>query len=587
MLYTNNYNLNLPEKNEQFNIEHFNDNSRAIDEQLKINSDDIDTVNERLLEEIKNRESANDTLQESIDDKLDKTLNGAEGILPVANGGTGQTTLPDIFKSIVRSLSGHSSKTLVDNDKFLMSTEDHEESGDWGRIHLSQIWTYIQSKISNVLGLTKLSYNGEASTATALTTSAGSVTMPVYFKNGKPVVCTSNQLQDTRMQKLTNSKTWKIVLKRPHGTAGGFISYGYSDVGNDCVFNKINIRISSTTATYEVVEGRDFVDSITCTLDGVNVTVGIKLKYIAYGTSEIHVPSAFAELVDFTTDDFTGKTVATEQRAVDTVITKGSDLVPTSNAVYEAIKGDYDKFVYTCNTSPTNVNKIVNVPTFNLIAGVRITVIFINGHAMNGGSLTLNVNNTGAKPIKVLIPNYGYADLSITQFYGGISIENSTFKHYFCQLWDKYTTLEMYYDEDVGTDGSWVVIGNPVVHRELKTFTGVQNLHIRSVDTKIYINGYKEYQILTHLTKSTIENKPINITFNSALNITYGNGITKIKPTLSHALTYDGEEFGHQASSVIIDSVKYNSTQIIGMDLWFSRSNSAAQGIAQIDITGY
>lgn len=158
MLYTDNYDLNLPEKNEQFNIEHFNENTKAIDEQLKTNSDGIQ-------KEISDRKSANNTLQKNIDNKLDKTLNNAEGVLPVSKGGTGQTTLPNAFKSMATSLSGHNSKTLVDNDEFIMSTENHEESGSWGRIHLSQIWTYIQSKISSVLGLTKTAYGGKASTA--------------------------------------------------------------------------------------------------------------------------------------------------------------------------------------------------------------------------------------------------------------------------------------------------------------------------------------------------------------------------------------------------------------------------------------
>ena len=38
------------------------------------------------------------------------------------------------------------------------------------------------------------SYNGNAATATALTTSAGSATLPIYFSSGKPVACTASSV---------------------------------------------------------------------------------------------------------------------------------------------------------------------------------------------------------------------------------------------------------------------------------------------------------------------------------------------------------------------------------------------------------
>lgn len=54
MNYTTNYNLNKPERNEQFNIDHWNDNSDAIDTQMHVNAVNIATNASDILSIVTN-----------------------------------------------------------------------------------------------------------------------------------------------------------------------------------------------------------------------------------------------------------------------------------------------------------------------------------------------------------------------------------------------------------------------------------------------------------------------------------------------------------------------------------------------------
>lgn len=64
------------------------------------------------------------------------------------------------------------------------------------------------------------SLSGNASTATALTTSAGSATQPVYFSGGKPVACTYTLAKSVPADaKFTDTNTWRGVQNNLTSTA--------------------------------------------------------------------------------------------------------------------------------------------------------------------------------------------------------------------------------------------------------------------------------------------------------------------------------------------------------------------------------
>ena len=91
-----------------------------------------------------------------------KTYDGSSavnaGVQTVANGGTGATTALDAFESLANGVKD--SSTPEDNEKMLL-----KPSGLWYKTTCLDFWNYIKGKISSVLGLTKESYGGKASTA--------------------------------------------------------------------------------------------------------------------------------------------------------------------------------------------------------------------------------------------------------------------------------------------------------------------------------------------------------------------------------------------------------------------------------------
>ena len=115
---------------------------------------------------------------------------GVTGTLPVGNGGTGKTSEYAAANAFINSLPEGTS-TPVDNDYYVAQyVNGGTETTTYNRRKTSSLWEYMKGKISSVLGLTSTSYGGNATTATALTTSAGSATQPVYFSSGKPVATT-------------------------------------------------------------------------------------------------------------------------------------------------------------------------------------------------------------------------------------------------------------------------------------------------------------------------------------------------------------------------------------------------------------
>ena len=125
----------------------------------------------------------------SFDGSSDVTL-GVTGILSTENGGTGQISSNAAANSFINSLS-EGVTTPFDEDYYISQyAGGGTTTTTYHRRPMSALWNYLKGKISSVLGLTASNYNGNSATATALTTSAGSATQPVYFSDGKPVATT-------------------------------------------------------------------------------------------------------------------------------------------------------------------------------------------------------------------------------------------------------------------------------------------------------------------------------------------------------------------------------------------------------------
>ena len=102
-----------------------------------------------------------------------------------------------------------------------------------------------------------------------------------------------------------------------------------------------------------------------------------------------------------------------------------------------------------CSTNKTTQVKAVTLTGFALYAGVTVKVMFVNGNS--AANPMLNVNNTGAKYIKVIKAGAKITPVNHTGYWRGASGTST-------EMWQPYTILELMYD---GTD--WVIVGNPTV----------------------------------------------------------------------------------------------------------------------------
>ena len=115
----------------------------------------------------------------------------------------------------------------------------------------------------------------------------------------------------------------------------------------------------------------------------------------------------------------------------------------TSNAVAKKVNGGL------CSSTKGTAVKSVSIDNFVLKAGVIVTVMFTNGNSADNP--TLNVNGTGAKPIKVVKAGAKVVPVTHTGYWRGATSTS-------VEMWQPYTILELMYD---GTD--WVIVGNPTV----------------------------------------------------------------------------------------------------------------------------
>lgn len=86
---------------------------------------------------------------------------GVTGTLPIANGGTGNTTTNAAATAFIKSLE-EATSIPTDTDHYVSQAVG---GSTWHRRTMSALWEYIKSKISSVLALTSSDYNGRAATA--------------------------------------------------------------------------------------------------------------------------------------------------------------------------------------------------------------------------------------------------------------------------------------------------------------------------------------------------------------------------------------------------------------------------------------
>lgn len=142
MNYTTHYNLNKPEPAEQYNINHWNQNS--------------DTVDTALYNEVERATSAEGTLTTNLVSEITarendcdnaRDLANATGVLSVAKGGTGMATIPTALNNLVSQVTDLAPTT---GDKFLFKNNNNVNTVDLDSF-ATKIYQLIRSKIESTI----------------------------------------------------------------------------------------------------------------------------------------------------------------------------------------------------------------------------------------------------------------------------------------------------------------------------------------------------------------------------------------------------------------------------------------------------
>lgn len=184
------------------------------------------------------------------------TAAGLSGTLPVANGGTGQTTRANAANSFINALSTGAS-TPTDADYYVSQyVGGGTTTTTFHRRPVSALWAYIKGKISSVLGLTETSYNGKAASATAADTAATAGTSTI----AENVNASNTGTGDTAgrwtvnvagVTELKDGLTIKIRLTKSYNST--FNTLNVNGLGEKLVWYRSNSRLTSHIPQYGVI----------------------------------------------------------------------------------------------------------------------------------------------------------------------------------------------------------------------------------------------------------------------------------------------------------------------------------------------
>lgn len=144
-----------------------------------------------------------------------KTYDGSEavdaGVQKIENGGTGATTAKEAFENLANGLSEDNGPLDTEYVIYKNTAGTH-----WGLYTLSTVWNYIKNKISSVLGLTKDTYGGKASTAGNADTVDNYPASQLWRSDG----ATWNPSANVTMTPSGNDNEWSFDFRDKNGAAG-------------------------------------------------------------------------------------------------------------------------------------------------------------------------------------------------------------------------------------------------------------------------------------------------------------------------------------------------------------------------------
>ena len=176
------------------------------------------------------------------------------GTLPVANGGTGQTTANAAANAFINSLTTGES-VPEDNDYYVSQyVNGGTTTTTYHRRPVSKLWEYIKGKISSVLGLTKDTYGGKSETATT----AGSASKLTTARTAYVDLGTAST---TRTIDWSGDTTIPVdgTLQVEHGGTGATTAEGAANSLISSLPSSQNVPVDSDYFISQVVNGGPFV----------------------------------------------------------------------------------------------------------------------------------------------------------------------------------------------------------------------------------------------------------------------------------------------------------------------------------------
>ena len=142
MNYSENLQLNMPEPAEQFNLEHWNENTQKLDEtihnEIQTRSHESEQFSLDLATEKQARENG---------DTDAKNLENATGVLSIEHGGTGKNTVNEALDNLFSMLESQTDNQSTDN--FIFKTDENIKS-----VPLSSLANNIYNLIVSKIGAT-------------------------------------------------------------------------------------------------------------------------------------------------------------------------------------------------------------------------------------------------------------------------------------------------------------------------------------------------------------------------------------------------------------------------------------------------
>ena len=210
MNYTTHYNLNKPEKADQYNIERWNDNS-----------DSIDTALNGLQTQI-NAEVARATEQEETNRNVNKLI----GTLEISQGGTGETAAQDALNALHGSVSEQADISADDEVTFIKRTAEDVSGGipaslDVESVKLSALAQKVYDLMRGDTELFSATKNGlvpkAGSAGSAAYLSANGTWSVPYSTDDVTEISASKQIQfnASTIVKITAESQIQLVLDNP------------------------------------------------------------------------------------------------------------------------------------------------------------------------------------------------------------------------------------------------------------------------------------------------------------------------------------------------------------------------------------